>query len=104
MYSRAVLKPYIFMKYYMLSKNLLFKSNKIQSKYMNVKVFQHLSNVSWITRCSYTHLCFTQIIIKYWEDLAKEIFQIENVQSPKVLFEETSNQFEILSELNICTS
>ena len=39
MYSRAVLKPYIFMKYYMLSKNLLFKSNKIQSKCMNVKVF-----------------------------------------------------------------
>jgi len=77
MYSRAVLKPYIFMKYYMLSKNLLFKSNKIQSKYMNVKVFQHLSNVSWITRCSYTHLCFTQIIIKYWEDLAKEIFRLK---------------------------
>ena len=38
MYSRAVLKSYIFMKYYMLSKNLLFKSNKIQSKYINVTV------------------------------------------------------------------
>ena len=44
---------------------------------MNVKVFQHLSIVSWITRCSYTHLCFTQIIIKYWEDLAKEIFRLK---------------------------
>jgi len=83
MYSRAVLKPYIFMKYYMLSKNLLLKSNKIQSKYMNVKVFQHLSNVSWITRCSYTHLCFTQI--DHWEDLAKAVFQIENNFSPKHL-------------------
>ena len=36
MYSRAVLKPYIFMKYYMLSKNLLFKSNQIQSKYIRI--------------------------------------------------------------------
>ena len=46
MYSRAVLKSYIFMnKYYMLSKNLLFKSNKIQSKYVNVKDFKtHLKN------------------------------------------------------------
>ena len=45
MYSRAVLKPYIFMKYYMLSKNLSFKSSKIQSKYMNVKVFNtHLKS------------------------------------------------------------
>jgi len=45
MYSRAVLKSYIFMKYYMLSKNLLFKSNKIQSKYVNVKDFDtHLKN------------------------------------------------------------
>ena len=40
MYSRAVLKSYIFMKYYMLSKNLWFQSNTMQSNYLvNVKVF-----------------------------------------------------------------
>ena len=40
MYSRAVLKSYSFMKYYMLSKNLWFQSNTMQSNYLvNVKVF-----------------------------------------------------------------
>ena len=61
MYSRAVLKSYIFMKYYMLSKNLLFKSNKIQSNYMNVKVFNtHLKSELDYQMLLYIFL-FTQI-------------------------------------------
>ena len=57
MYSRAVLKSYSFMKYYMLSKNLWFQSNTMQSNYLvNVKVFfwQILlfSKLSWTSRCS----------------------------------------------------
>ena len=46
MYSRAVLKSYIFMKYYMLSKNLWFQSNTMQSNY--------LLNVNFL----YTSCCF----------------------------------------------
>jgi hypothetical protein len=61
MYSRAVLKSYIFMKYYMLSKNLLFKRNKIQSNYMNVKVFNtHLKSELDYQMLLYIFL-FTQI-------------------------------------------
>ena len=79
MYSRAVLKSYIFMKYYMLSKNLLFKSNKIQSKYMNVKVFNtHLKNKVDYQMLLYIFL-FTQIDGKISQKL---FFRLKKVSDP----------------------
>ena len=71
MYSRAVLKSYIFMKYYMLSKNLLFKSNKIQSKYINVTVSTPLVVELDFQMLSYTFM-FTQSGGKIFQ---KQIFR-----------------------------
>jgi len=78
MYSRAVLKSYIFMKYYMLSKNLLFKSNKIQSKYMNVKVFNtHLKNEVDYQKLLNIFL-FTQVDGK----ISQKFFRLKKVSDP----------------------